>query len=152
MNVRFRFLAVFVNSAYIGVMRSDVAETLVPTLCNKPGDVASLTYTDYMHEPTATKTTFYHNEKELLRVDHATMPDDYDDDRMWDILLADIDRVDEPSCVRLRTHKYNDRLGVFKYDRAYFRHSGKGSTHIKRDINRAARRVSVALIKEQLAA
>ena len=135
------FLHLYLNSTYIGRMRESEAHKLASLICTNVGDIATLRYDgdDSFYaslEEWDLTHTYYHNGSELLCFSHTSY------------FHSSIDSTEEIATARLRTSAYTSRLTGFKYDRSVMR--GQTARSLKRDINRAARRVSRAYIDEQL--
>jgi hypothetical protein len=132
------------NNAYIGTMVLTAAQILGAHYCRKVGDVVTVTTDDesdsyYISDAPFEIHTFYHNGAELLCFSHT---------ETYQPTFTSEEEIQQ----KLRTKTYTNRLTGFKYNRDYYRFMGKSATDMKRDINRAARRVGKELTREQIAA
>lgn len=131
------------NGTYIGTMILSAVDVLAAHLCDMAGEVvtAEQDWDDMWDElpETTTTHTYYHNGRELLTFSHT--------EETYPIAAKE----EQPQ--RFRTSAYTKRLTGFKYNREDARRHGGSRCAVrfmKRDINRAARRVGKALINEHI--
>lgn len=139
------------NNSYIGTMELFAVQLLAPILCTEVGDVVTSTTDNesdsyYMYEEGFVTHTYYHNGDRLLCFSHTEheFPTFTSEEE-------EIQHVHHLSCYK----SYTNRLTGFKYNREGargFSGARKNISYMKRDINRAARRVGKELTCEQIAA
>lgn len=142
------------QNTYMGTLRESLAHIIAMTLCVKVGDVVTLSenlseyeWDSYYRydEPTITHT-YFHNGTDVV---HFTDTEYYNSDVEQEYDNFDLD-------LQKRTMKdktYTKYLTGFKYNREDARHNSGSRHHIsymKREINRAERRVGKIHISEQM--